>query len=586
MSKKTEKKIKKANKVNKTKKMSISTKIIAASAVMSAVACILMGVLLCSNVKKDFISMTAKEATDFAVLVAKDLNIANIVGFEPGMEGSAGYNITVSQMQKSLTSEEMKYIYVLKPEDGGKRFTYWVDAAENNAANIGDECKFSEAMESAYNGEPASNTEVTYKNGDAVISGYAPVKDDQGVIQCVLGMDIDANELLKDMSNLYKLTIFIVVLGILISSIGISIIVGVITKNIKKIVEKLDDIVHNDGDLTKRIEMKSGDETEQIANLFNEFIEIFRNIVGSTRQRAGSIKESTVGITGRVESVDSEMGNVSTDVQNLLAMMEETGASMEEITVQVEGVNGIADTVAGSAKSGREFSNDVKNRASALEATSQDKKDTSIEVAERITAVLEEKINDAKAVEKIAELSSQIVKISSQSNLLALNASIEAARAGEAGRGFAVVANEISALANNTKEAAEMIGKVSNISIESVDGLASAARELVKYIREEVFADYDSFVETGKQYSADAEKINEYMSEFEKLATELTDRTERIQETTKAVEHAVAESNHDIENVAEATGNLTDSIQAINSVSIDNRDLVAELEDSVEQFKI
>ncbi len=61
MSKKTEKKIKKANKVNKTKKMSISTKIIAASAVMSAVACILMGVLLCSNVKKDFISMTSRQ---------------------------------------------------------------------------------------------------------------------------------------------------------------------------------------------------------------------------------------------------------------------------------------------------------------------------------------------------------------------------------------------------------------------------------------------------------------------------------------------------------------------------------------------
>ena len=579
-------KSKKQNKTNKTRKLPISTKIISASAIMSAAVCIFMGVLICVNVKQNFLTMTGKEARDFAVLVADDVNISNIVTFEPGMEGSAGYKITVSQLNNYMISEEMKRIYVLKPEDGGKKFTYWVDADEANPAMIGDECKYSQGMEEAFNGTPSNDDKVNKNENGAVISGYAPVSDPQGNIICVLGMDIDATQLLEDMNNLYKLAVAVVILGIIFSTIGISLIVRIITRNIRVIVKKLDDIVHTDGDLTKRIEMKSGDETEQIADLFNEFIDIFRNIVGSTRQRAGSIKVSTVGITDKVETANSEMGNVSTDVQNLLAMMEETGASMEEITVQVEGVNGIADTVADSAKGGREFSNDVKARASSLESTSLEKKESSVTIANRITAVLEEKISDAKAVEKIAELSEQIVKISSQSNLLALNASIEAARAGEAGRGFAVVASEISALANNTKEAAEMIGRVSNISIESVDGLATSARELVAYIKEDVFADYDSFVATGKQYSADAEQINEYMSEFERLALELTDKTERIMDTTKAVEKAVVESNHDIESVAAATGILTDNIRAINSVSIDNRDLVAELEESVDQFKI
>ena len=579
-------KLKKQSKKSKTRKMPISTKIISASVIMSAAVCILMGVLICVNVKKNFLTMTGKEARDFAVLVADDVNIANIVSLEPGMENTAGYKITVSLLKNYMISEEMKHIYILKPEDGGKKFTYLVDSYETNPAMIGEERKYCYGMEEAYNGTPSNDDKIDMGENGAVISGYAPICNPQGEIVCVLGMDIDATELLGYMNNLYKLAAVVVVLGIIFSTIGISLIVGIITKNIKVIVNKLDDIVHNDGDLTKRIDMKSGDETEQIADLFNEFIDIFRNIVGSTRQRAGSIKVSTVGITDKVETANSEMGNVSTDVQNLLAMMEETGASMEEITVQVEGVNSIADTVADSAKGGREFSNDVKARAAELETTSHKKKESSISIANKITAVLEEKISDAKAVEKIAELSEQIVKISSQSNLLALNASIEAARAGEAGRGFAVVASEISALANNTKEAAEMIGRVSNISIESVDGLATSARELVAYIKEEVFADYDTFVATGKQYSADAEQINEYMSDFERLALELTDKTERIMDTTKAVEQAVVESNHDIESVAEATGILTDNIRAINSVSIDNRDLVAELEDSVDQFKI
>lgn len=569
----------------KTKKMSIRTKIILGSAIMSAVACILMGILTSINVKQNYIEMMGREARDMATVVAGNVDTGNLSAIEPGQEKSPAFYLTAASMRKYLVSDNMKFVYILKSDDGNN-FTYWVDADEEDPSAIGDPAKLCDGMKAALSGTSSFDKKITSDEWGDYISGYAPIYDRDGYIIGILGIDLDAKELTDSMDNLYKLIVFVVIIGIVLCTVGISFIVGVITRNIRKIVNKLEDIVHNDGDLTKRIEMKSGDETEEIADLFNEFIEIFRNIVGSTRDRAGSIKESTVGISGRVESADSDMGSVATDVQNLLAMMEETQASMTEIASAVEGVDSIADTVAGSAKDGRSFSNSVKERAADLESTSLKKKASSEEIANRITAILEEKITEAKAVEKIAELSSQIVSISSQSNLLALNASIEAARAGEAGRGFAVVANEISSLANNTKEAAEMIGNVSNISIESVDGLAKAARELVEYIQNDVFDDYESFVETGKQYSADAEKINSYMREFESLAVELSGKTEYIKNTAITVENAVTESNRDIENVAAATGTLADSIKAISDVSIDNRNLVTELEDSVEQFKI
>ena len=73
----------------------------------------------------------------------------------------------------------------------------------------------------------------------------------------------------------------------------------------------------------------------------------------------------------------------------------------------------------------------------------------------------QEAIEGSKAVDKINELTGTIMEISSQTGLLALNASIEAARAGEAGRGFAVVATEIGSLADQTSKAIKDIGTIS-----------------------------------------------------------------------------------------------------------------------------
>jgi len=568
----------------KTRKLSIGTKIIIGASLMSAVVCLMIGMMSLSRAKATSVDILGKEAEDVAVLIADVIDPINLEQIEEGQENTPTYHRVSKQLRSFLVSENIKNAYILKSD--GTNVTFWVDSDEENPEAIGTVFGWAEDTAEAFAGNPVSDDALSVEGDDTIISGYAPILDEDGNVAAVAGVDLDATNFKKQSASLASMIILLTIVGIAINGIGIGIVVGAVTKNINIIVHKLDDIVHNDGDLTKRIEMKSGDETEIIAGLFNEFMEIFRGIVDGTRTRAGSIKLSTDGISGRVENADTDMGNVAADVQNLLAMMEETQASMSEIATSVEGVDDIAETVKVSAAEGKSFSGDVKVRASELENVSNKKMDAAVDVANRMTEILEAKIAEARAVEKIAELSSQIVSISSQSNLLALNASIEAARAGEAGRGFAVVAGEIGSLAGNTKEAAETIGEVSRQSIESVDALADSARELVEYIKNEVFADYEAFVKTGKQYSSDAEKINDYMISFEELATELSDRTLYIKETAKTVEEAVTESNRDIESVANATATLSDSIKEINNVSIDNKNLVSELETSVEQFKI
>lgn len=97
---------------------------------------------------------------------------------------------------------------------------------------------------------------------------------------------------------------------------------------------------------------------------------------------------------------------------------------------------------------------------------------------EELSGVLEKSVKDSEKVSQINELTKVILDIASQTNLLALNASIEAARAGEAGKGFAVVAQEISALADNSRQTAGNIQIISNEVTEAVKSLAENAMQL------------------------------------------------------------------------------------------------------------
>lgn len=145
---------------------------------------------------------------------------------------------------------------------------------------------------------------------------------------------------------------------------------------------------------------------------------------------------------------------------------------------------------------------------------------------------LNEKIEQSKAVQEIAQLTANIIEITDQTNLLALNASIEAARAGEAGKGFAVVADEIGKLATNSAEAAEQIQKVSAAVVEAVNGLALEAENMVEFAGTTAVDGYQQLVEMSEFYSKDAGDMNAVMEDFTSAAGELQKAMDEIREST------------------------------------------------------
>ena len=186
-------------------------------------------------------------------------------------------------------------------------------------------------------------------------------------------------------------------------------------------------------------------------------------------------------------------------------------------------------------------------------------------------------IEGSKAVEKINELTNAIMAISSQTSLLALNASIEAARAGEAGKGFAVVATEIGSLASQTSETVGSINTIVADVNHAVSTLAEALRDTVEFLDKVVLKDYEQFAEVGDHYYTDSEGYSSGMSTIEESVIKLTDTIAEIAGALDGINSTVNESTIGVTDIADKTTNVVEQ-------TVQNNELVENCIETVEKL--
>ncbi|HCW75362.1 MAG TPA: hypothetical protein DHU63_02355 [Candidatus Marinimicrobia bacterium] len=348
--------------------------------------------------------------------------------------------------------------------------------------------------------------------------------------------------LLRAMINSSKLIMLVIIVAsILIGAVLATYISTSIVRAIFKVIEMIKDIAQGEGDLTKRLDIKSRDELGLMAKWFNTFVEKLQKIliqIKASSEQVGNAAEQISAASEQLatgaEEQQYQLSEVSTATEQMSAMILQSSRSTN--TTQ-----GSANSADSSAKQGREAVIQALQGMSQVTQLVQD--------AGRKIAALE-----SRSLE-IGEVIQVIDDIADQTNLLALNANIEAARAGDAGRGFAVVADEVRKLAERTVNATGEIGKK----------IGQIQRDIAESVK--------SMGETGKQ-----------ANQNQQLAAESQDALEKIVMAIAEVNSAITQIAAATEQQSSGAEEISKNVEGVSSVSKQAAAASQELASSAEQL--
>lgn len=448
---------------------------------------------------------------------------------------------------------------------------------------------FKEAIELSDAGE--KEDAIAYANGDLTRLGTAISKNLEVIINANMenmNQSIDVQKEIHDSSKVISVAGLAVAVVIVVLSAIICIFVIInpmraMTKSLKDIIKDIDE---NHGDLTARLKVRGKDEIGQLSQGINMFIETLQEIM---RKITDNTEQMSVVVDKVVSSVSTANGNsydTSSVMEELSATMEEVASTVTNVTENADHVGENVSDLATAANDLLDYADQMKARAENLRQTAVDNKNNTDHVINDIITTLRQAINDSQSVDKVNQLTEEILNISSQTNLLALNASIEAARAGDAGRGFAVVADEIRQLADSSREAANNIQTINSMVVRAVRELIESSNTIIDYIHENVLPDYDNFVASGKQYSDDAVHVNEIVLQFNQMSEELNHLVIGITEAMDGITTAVDESANGITSAAANTQELAENIDKIAKEMNTNSQIAEELKSEADRFSV
>ena len=570
----------------KVRKISISAKIFIFVLALLIISDVVIGATIYNRAKKALVEQIKENAMNITRCVAASVSGELLPGIEPGdEEGSEAYDKVHEELTLFLENAGVEYVYTVRQKaDGGAEFI--VDSDPEEPGLPGDEFESDEyEMSMAYKGETVVTAEPYTDEWGTHLSAYSPIYS-EGVVVALAVVDLSVDWVNAQTGGLLKLIIGVCAAALIVG-VGIVFVIRLILrKGFIALNTKISELSDGNGDLTRSINLQGGDEFETIGKNVNRFMEYIRGILLAVRKDSDSMKQASERMRQSIDVTLANADDVSTTMEEMSVSMEEVSSSLRNIDDLVRDSVGSFEDIVGKIGEGTEFSESIHSQATRTGENAVKMED---EVARRVSdmaAVVEDRINDSKAVDKISVLTENILNITSQTNLLSLNASIEAARAGEAGRGFAVVASEIGKLAQDSAAAASEIQTVSADVISAVEGLAKEAEKMVEFMNETAVGGYRSLVQTSSDYRETAERIDEMMKDFERLSGSIRDNLSTVSSLTDSLNVSVGEAAEGISGVTEKTVEISDSMKAISDDAHAGVEISDELYGNVNRFRL
>lgn len=329
---------------------------------------------------------------------------------------------------------------------------------------------------------------------------------------------------------------------------------------------------------------KHKDEIGRMANSLRNMRGNLRKVVEDISLAYKDLNDTMNQLFTTTDQVNKMSDENSNTTQEIAAAMEETAATMENVNNTITDIRHRAQTIQDRSNEGRGTAIEVKERANKLEGTTHEATNKTTQMCENVQQKSIEAMEQAKAVERINQLTQAILDISEQTNLLALNASIEAARAGDAGRGFAVVAGEIGQLASQTSKTVGDINGIINDVNEAVSNMTNCLKESTDFLETAVLKDYDNFMGVAKQYTNDAVGFeNDMVTISEEIGT-LLNAIVNISEAVDGVSSTVEEASTGVTDIAQKTHEVAELVHGNAELAENNKENINRLKNIIEMF--
>ena len=459
-----------------------------------------------------------------------------------------------------LQGKETSYAYLVR-EDGMMLYHPTADKIGQPVENE----VITEVVKSLKSGKILEDAVVHYEyKGAMKYAGYSIMPD-----RSILVITVDEAEVLEMidfiMSKTWK--------GLLFTSGVILIIAFVFSTILFKPIEKMTEIINEIAELkfynhpeTLKI-IKKKDECGSMAKAVERMRDALKTVIADINSVSNELAKAVAELTVSAGEIGASCTDNSATTEQLAASMEETAATTETIHGSIGTLEDGSETIQGLSQNGQALSEEISSRAAKLKANVEASIAKTEKIYTEIKQNTEKSIEDAKSVSKINELTDAIMAISSQTSLLALNASIEAARAGEAGRGFSVVATEIGNLASQSAQTVaninEIVAEVNTIVEEMAENMTGTAT----FLEENVLPEYRAFYDVSMQYAQDADTFSDSMGTIQESVA-------KFEETIRFVVDGLDGINNTVNEAATGVSDIAAKTSAVVARTSDNAELV------------